>query len=493
MKSDGKWGYINARGEWAIPPRFDYADAFAADGLARAESDGKWGFINARGEWVIPPQFDHVEAFAAGGLAMAVSGGKCGYINIKGEWVIPPRFGGAGDFAAGGLALANSKDGYGYINTRGEWAIPPQFYHAYDFNANGLALVANEKLSYINARGDFVVPIEPAEIDPAAPHWERREDGRVLTSAQGRPMLYLERVCDTEVAKNTRGEIIWPQKSVSQTCKLDKTFTNSIGLEFMLIPDGSFLSGGRKIIISQPFYLGKYEVTQEQWEAVMGGNPSEFQDSNRPVENVSWNDVQEFIRRLNAKEGHNRYRLPTEMEWERAARGGLDTNFFLKDDPETWEEEYDDGDYELERPEAEDELERHLLAGGEVERLLAEDDSFRDRLAEYAWFRDNSGQATHPVGQRKPNPYGLYDIYGNVWEWVEDWYGDWPESPEITDYRGPGEGSRRMGKGGAFDWGAKFSGPGVRYNIAPEDRGRIGFRLALDAAGGEPQAGAESP
>jgi formylglycine-generating enzyme required for sulfatase activity len=117
-----------------------------------------------------------------------------------------------------------------------------------------------------------------------------------------------------------------------------KTYKNSIGMEFVLIPAGSFdkkftvknefgeEQAKTRFIISKPFYLGKYEVTQEQWVAVMGGNPSHFKGRTNPVEQVSWNDAQEFIRRLNAREGHGRYRLPTEMEWELAARGGTDTD-----------------------------------------------------------------------------------------------------------------------------------------------------------------------
>jgi formylglycine-generating enzyme required for sulfatase activity len=198
-----------------------------------------------------------------------------------------------------------------------------------------------------------------------------------------------------------------------------QTHTNSIGMEFVLIPAGSFLLDTsesrqallgqnpdnalprRKARISQPFYLGKYEVTQAQWVAVMGNNPSryilgkyqpdaawfaaideedlpEYIGPANPVEQVSWRDVQEFIRRLNSREGHHHYRLPTEMEWELAARGGTDTLFFFMKDPEKiWNEAV-------------------------------------EPLNDYAWFNANSSQVTRHIGQKKPNPYGLYDIYGNV-------------------------------------------------------------------------------
>ena len=123
-----------------------------------------------------------------------------------------------------------------------------------------------------------------------------------------------------------------------------KTYTNSIGMEFVLIPAGTFrrdteteenlLSNGLTVTISKPFYLGIYPVTQEQWEAVMESNPSEFEGRNNPVEGVYWDDAQEFIKRLNAREKHQRYRLPTEMEWELAARAGTATNYFFGNDEE---------------------------------------------------------------------------------------------------------------------------------------------------------------
>ncbi|MDR2123390.1 MAG: formylglycine-generating enzyme family protein [Desulfovibrio sp.] len=239
----------------------------------------------------------------------------------------------------------------------------------------------------------------------------------------------------------------------------EKTHTNSIGMEFVLIPAGSFLQEvnivnefneklyNPKMTVSKPFYLGKYEVTQEQWVAVMGNNPARVKGRTNPVENVSWNDVQEFIKRLNAKEKHNRYRLPTEAEWELAARGGTETMFFfMKKDEGTWA------------------------------------DAAR-QLDAYAWFKMNSGETTHTVGQKKPNQYGLYDVYGNVWEWVQDyWHEDWPQDREITDYRGPASGSYRVFRGGDWSRDAEYCRSAFRYyNGSPGllTSDVIGFRLAL--------------
>jgi formylglycine-generating enzyme required for sulfatase activity len=234
------------------------------------------------------------------------------------------------------------------------------------------------------------------------------------------------------------------------------TYTNSIGMEFVLVPAGSFLlelEAGEvkekpcrpRVSISKPFYLGKHEVTQEQWIAVMGRQPAHVQDRRNPVTGVSWDDAQEFIRRLNAREKRGRYRLPTEMEWEYAARGGTDTMFFFMKDPKTGEE--------AEKP-----------------------------LADYAWFEKNSGGATRPVGQKKPNSYGLYDIYGNVYEWVQDYVGNPPTDREIKDYRGPAQGAVRMSCGGCWDSDAMNCRSGGRNSDSPDARySYVGLRLALSA------------
>lgn len=166
------------------------------------------------------------------------------------------------------------------------------------------------------------------------------------------------------------------------------------GIEFILVPAGEFCMGSHsrekrrklwespvhKVTIEKPFYLGKYPVTQEQWQEIMGTNPSYFKGEKRPVESVSWDEVQVFLHKLNSlenfEENSSIYRLPTEAEWEYAARAGTKSSYFF-------------GDAE-------------------------------SKLAEYAWFLENSELETHAVDLKKPNPWGLYDIYGNVGEWVQD-------------------------------------------------------------------------
>jgi formylglycine-generating enzyme required for sulfatase activity len=229
-----------------------------------------------------------------------------------------------------------------------------------------------------------------------------------------------------------------------------KTYTNSIGMEFVLVPAGSFMMGApdsekilswerpqHKVNISKPFYLGKYEVTQEQWEAVMGNNPSWLKGRTNPVELVSWNDTQEFIRRLNAREGHGRYRLPTEAEWEYAARAGTTTAYSFGDD-----------------------------AGN---------------LGRYAWCTPGD-EAHHPVGQKEANAWGLHDMHGNVHEWVQDWYDKtyYSHSPE-TDPLGPSTGSRRVIRGGGYGDAAMLCRSSARLHFWPKRYVGAdgGFRLAL--------------
>ncbi|GHU48587.1 hypothetical protein AGMMS50289_25360 [Betaproteobacteria bacterium] len=183
--------------------------------------------------------------------------------------------------------------------------------------------------------------------------------------------------------------------------------------------------------------LGKYEVTQGEWEAVMGSNPSKFNGRSNPVEQVSWDDVQTFIQRLNAKEGTRKYRLPTEAEWEYAARAGTKSTYSFGDD-----------------------------AG---------------QLGAYAWYHDNSGNQTHPVGQKKPNPWGLYDMHGNVLEWVNDWYDESYYSRSASnDPAGPSSGRLRVLRGGSWLGSAGFLRSAYRINhFTPDNRyGIIGFRLA---------------
>ncbi len=220
--------------------------------------------------------------------------------------------------------------------------------------------------------------------------------------------------------------------------------------EMVFVQGGSFIMGATSeqkhdaksdespehLVFVGDFYIGKYEVTQAQWKAVMGGNPSNFKGDNRPVEQVSWDDVQEFIRKLNAQTGKT-FRLPTEAEWEYAARGGSKSQGYK-------------------------------YAGSNA-------------LGNVAWYTDNSGSRTHPVGTKQPNELGLYDMSGNVWEWCSDWYGSsyYGSSPS-SNPRGPSLGSGRVLRGGGWFNLSRYCRVSYRGSISPGSRSyNIGFRLVL--------------
>lgn len=182
------------------------------------------------------------------------------------------------------------------------------------------------------------------------------------------------------------------------------------------------------------FYIGKYEVTQGLWKAVMGSNPSYCAgDDNLPVERVSWQDVQNFIKKLNQLTDRT-YRLPTEAEWEYAARGG-------------------------------NQSQGYKYAGG-------------NSIDKVAWYRGNSANKTHPVGQKQPNELGLYDMSGNVWEWCQDWYGSY-ESSAQTNPTGPTLGSDRVLRGGSYVSDADCRVSSRNYNNPSVRRDYYGFRLVL--------------
>ena len=213
-------------------------------------------------------------------------------------------------------------------------------------------------------------------------------------------------------------------------------------IDMVLIPGGTFQMGStsseaygneqpvHQVTLSS-FYIGKYEVTQGQWKAVMGNNPSYLpKGDNYPVEQVSWDDVQSFITKLNQMTG-KRYRLPTEAEWEYAARGGTTGDRY-------------------------------------------------GNINDIAWYSSNSGSSTHPVGGKQPNAYGLYDMLGNVWEWVQDWYGSYTSSAK-TNPTGLSSGSDRVVRGGSWSFFARYVGAPYRSRDTPGLRGKyLGFRLALD-------------
>jgi formylglycine-generating enzyme required for sulfatase activity len=221
-------------------------------------------------------------------------------------------------------------------------------------------------------------------------------------------------------------------------------------MEFVLIPAGTFMMGSldsdteanedekpaHRVTISQPFHLGKYPVTQAQWKAVMGDNPSHFsglfrRKPNHPVENVSWDDVQAFLRKLNEREGGGDYRLPTEAQWEYACRAGTETPRYHQD------------------------------------------------IDAIAWYTVNSSGQTHPVGQKLPNAWGLYDMLGNVYEWCHDGRQTYT-STSVIDPIGPTDaGAERVLRGGSWSLVAQVVRAAYRFVYDPGHRvADLGFRCA---------------
>lgn len=222
---------------------------------------------------------------------------------------------------------------------------------------------------------------------------------------------------------------------------------NGIKYNMVWVEGGTFRMGatseqGSEISDEKPvhsvtlsgYYIGKTEVTQALWQAVMGSNPSYFEGDDLPVEQVSWDDCQEFIRKLNSLTGQN-FRLPTEAEWEFACRGGNNSRGY----------KYSGSNY----------------------------------IDNVAWYDGNSGDKTHPVATKSPNELGIYDMSGNVWEWCADWYGDY-SSGRQTNPKGPYGGSLRVGRGGSWFIYAGFCRSSYRISFVPTFRYYyLGLRLAL--------------
>jgi len=231
-----------------------------------------------------------------------------------------------------------------------------------------------------------------------------------------------------------------PSNSPSYTPRFPDDF------KWVDISPGTFIMGnsnGRsnekpahQVTISKGFQMLRFEVTQAQWEAVMGSNPSYFLGDNNPVEVVSWNDCQSFISKLNKLDSNYTYRLPTEAEWEYCCRAGSATNYSFGDDEE--------------------------------------------QLGDYAWYGYNSKGKTHPVGQKFPNAWGLYDMHGNVQEWCQDWYDeDYYKNSPNTDPQGPNSGMDHVIRGDSFEYVAPCHSSSRRTGNNKK-WGGLGFRLVRE-------------
>jgi formylglycine-generating enzyme required for sulfatase activity len=248
-----------------------------------------------------------------------------------------------------------------------------------------------------------------------------------------------------------------PGLTMGQSPEAGKTFTNSVGMKFVYIPPGTFMMGSppdepsrdhdetpHRVTLTRGFYVQTTEVTQGQWKAVMGNNPSTFKDcgDNCPVESVSWQDVQKFIRELNHMEGTDRYRLPSEAEWEYACRAGTNTPYFFGQAISRDQVNYD----------------------GKIPLSSTAKGRYRKRML--------------PAVAFAPNAWGLYNMHTDVWEWCQDWFGRYPPGP-VTDPARRSAGMVRVVRGGRWFFHDRLCRSADRGMLPMDYRSHnVGFRLA---------------
>jgi formylglycine-generating enzyme required for sulfatase activity len=250
-------------------------------------------------------------------------------------------------------------------------------------------------------------------------------------------------------------------KVTAEVTNAFSNFTQTAGntsFEMIAVKGGTFLMGSNDeesdekpvhTVTVSDFYIGKFEVTQKLWTEIMGSNPSNFKGDNLPVEQVSWNDIQTFLQKLNANAstgsatGGKTYRLPTEAEWEYAAGGGQNSPLSKG-------------------------------VGGIINLTKFAGTNDESSLGNYAWYDSNSGSTTHAVGTKSPNALGIYDMSGNVWEWCNDWFKGYPGSSGVSDYTG----SNRVIRCGSWLNCANYCRATYRGNNTPTNRNKgLGFRL----------------
>lgn len=524
-----QWGYQNERGTRVIEPRFDSAAAFSADDIALIKIQNRYGFIRLDGSALLEPRYTNARSFR-NGLA-AVRTNRWGYLNAQGVEVIPPQYDEAGDFNTRNEAAVRIRTRRFRINRRGDCVggdCPLVAYRGTVIGPAREGAPTNTPLANVtvqidelaqslttNAQGEFVfelpgnlspskrrvtlskagytpstasleildatrqpIRLQPLVISlPNAPQVRLR--GTVRDSSNGQPIADVTvRSGNTSTRSDAQGSYTLQLPAAAGTTTYPLTFEkegfqirssslrpDANGLlpeqrlqattpwqepALVLVRGGTFTMGcteeqsseceddekpPHQVTLSD-YYIGKYEVTQKQWREVLGNDPEElfFKGCDDcPVEGVSWEDVQEFLKRLNARTGKT-YRLPTEAEWEYAARGGASSKGFQ-------------------------------YAGSNV-------------LDEVAWYDDNSGAKTHPVGQKKANELGLYDMSGNVYEWCQDWYDDYARGP-AKNPAGPSTRSLRVVRGGSWSRYAQYCRVADRNSYTPGNRNyNLGFRLA---------------
>ena len=318
--------------------------------------------------------------------------------------------------------------------------------------SSATVLVDNKMVKGMNGVAQTTLPVGQHSFVVACDGYES-EEGMVKLKASAPSNLQITLTKEVMATQSTVS-----QPTVAQQPVVQPTVTNSdnisipvkdgISIDMVRVEAGTFTMGAtpemdnpldeekpaHQVTLTNDYYIGKYEVTQALWQAVMGNNPSNFKGENLPVETVSWKDCQEFLIKLNRITGKT-FRLPTEAEWEYAARGGNKSRGY----------QY----------------------------------SGSNNLSDVAWHTNNSGSKTHAVGSKQANELGIYDMTGNVWEWCQDWYGKYSSSSK-TNPTGANSGSKRVGRGGSWIINSLVCRSSYRGYSSPDNRlNYVGLRLVL--------------
>lgn len=312
--------------------------------------------------------------------------------------------------------------------------------------------LAKEKADAERIAAERALATRQAEAKAAAERITKQnaEAERIALKKEETKRLAMQKMEAEKIAKKKADA----ERVAAEKAKLaENEFTakgNSVGMKFKLCPAGTFTMGSANgdrherphlINLTKPFWIGVHEVTQDHYEKIMGKNPSKYKGPDNPVEEVSWDDAVEFCRKLSElpeeKIAGRIYRLPTEAEWEYACRAGSTTNYYF-------------GDNEF-------------------------------QLDDYSWYNKNSKKICHPVGLKKPNAWGLYDMHGNAWEWCSDWFGPYnTQFYNNTDPTGPSSGSSRVIRGGSWFHESANCQSATRFARSQSiANGSGGFRMAL--------------
>ena len=319
--------------------------------------------------------------------------------------------------------------------------------------SSATVLVDNKMVKGMNGVARTTLPVGQHSFVVACDGYESEEGMvKLKSSAPSNIQITLTKEA-TAIQQSVVSQPAVAQQPVMQTLvtnsdNISIPVKNGISIDMVRVEAGTFTMGAtpemenpwdgekptHQITLTNDYYIGKYEVTQALWKAVMGNNPSNFKGDNLPVEMVSWDECQEFISKLNSITGKT-FRLPTEAEWEYAARGGKKSRGY----------QY----------------------------------SGSNNLADVAWYEDNSGSKTHAVGSKQANELGIYDMSGNVWEWCQDWKGSYSSSSQVNP-TGANSGSNRVYRGGGWSGNARYCRSSCRFSVTPGFRIFIlGLRLVL--------------